>query len=32
MCGDKDKFMELDKVIRGNFTFVDHSKVVIKEK
>jgi len=32
MCGDKDKFMELDKTIRGNVTFVDHSKVVIKEK
>jgi hypothetical protein len=32
MCGDKDKFMELDKAIRGNVTFVDHSKVVIKEK
>jgi len=32
MCGDKDKFMKLDKEIRGNVTFADHSKVVIKEK
>jgi hypothetical protein len=32
MCGEKDKFMELDKVIRANITFVDHSKVTIKGK
>ena len=32
MCGDKDKFMELDEIIRDNITFVDHSKVVIKRK
>jgi len=30
MCGDKDKFMELDVSIRGNVTFADHLKVVIK--
>jgi len=32
MCRDKDKFMELDEAIKGNVTFADHSKVVIKEK
>jgi hypothetical protein len=32
MCGDKDKFMELDEAIRDNVTFADHSKVVIKRK
>ena len=32
MCGDKNKFIELDKAIRGNFTFADYSKVIIKEK
>jgi hypothetical protein len=32
MFGDKDKFMELDKEIRGNVTFADHSKFIIKEK
>jgi len=32
MCGDKDKFMELDKAIRGNVTLTDHSKVAIKGK
>jgi hypothetical protein len=30
MCKDKDKFVELDEAIRGNVTFADHSKVVIK--
>jgi hypothetical protein len=32
MCGDKDKFMELDEAIKGNVTFVNHSKVAIKGK
>jgi hypothetical protein len=32
MCGEKDKFMELDKAIRANITFMDHSKVAIKGK
>ena len=26
MCGDKDKVIELDKIIRGNVTFVNHLK------
>jgi hypothetical protein len=32
MCGDKDKFMELDEAIRGNVTLTDDSKVAIKGK
>ena len=32
MCGGKDKFMKLDKTIKGNFTFADHSEVAIKGK
>jgi hypothetical protein len=32
MCGDKDKFMELDELIKGNVTFVDHLKVFCKRK
>jgi hypothetical protein len=32
MCIDKDKFVELDESIKGNFTFVDHPKISIKEK
>jgi hypothetical protein len=31
MCGDRDKFMELDKSIKGNVIFADHSKVPIKK-
>jgi hypothetical protein len=34
ICRDKGKgkFMELDELIRGNVTFVDHLKVFTKEK
>jgi len=32
MRGEKDKFMKLDKAIRANITFTDHSKVAIKGK
>ena len=31
MCGDKDRFMELDEAIRGDVTFANHSKVSIKK-
>jgi len=31
-CGDKQKFMKLDESIRGNVTFVDHSRISIKQK
>lgn len=31
-CVDKDKFVELDKSIKGNVTFANHSKVSIKER
>jgi hypothetical protein len=32
MCGDKDKFVELDESIKGNVIFANYSKVSIKEK
>jgi hypothetical protein len=32
MCGDKDKFIELDETIKGNVIFADHLKIVIKGK
>jgi len=32
MCGDKDKFIELDESIKGNVTFLDHLKVPTKGK
>ena len=32
MFGDKNKFIEFDEAIRGNVTFMDHSKVAIKWK
>jgi hypothetical protein len=32
MCGDKDKSIEFDEAISSNFTFADHSNVVIKGK
>ena len=32
MRGDKDKFIELYESTIGNVTFIEHSKVSIKEK
>jgi len=32
MCRDKDNFMELNEAIKSNVTFMNHLKVVIKEK
>lgn len=32
ICGDKDKFIELNESISGNVTFANHSKFVMKRK
>jgi hypothetical protein len=32
MCENRDKLMELNESIKSNVTFVNHSKVSIKEK
>jgi hypothetical protein len=32
MCKDKHKFMKLNESIKGNVTFVDHSRISIKGK
>jgi hypothetical protein len=32
MCGDIDKYMELNESIKGNVIFINHLKVFIKGK
>jgi hypothetical protein len=32
MCGNKDKSIDIDDLIKGNVTFTDHSKVFIEGK
>jgi hypothetical protein len=32
MCGNKDKSIDIDDLIKGNVTFTDHSKVFFEGK